>query len=193
MTLEVFPIVFQDIRGLNVILSSCSFLGLFVGVLCALTINLGNQPRYIRAVRASGGKPVPEARLPPMAIGGFLFTIGLFWFAWAGGYRSINIAVPLASTILIGAGFNSIFQQCINFLIDTYGIYAASATAANTFLRSILACALPLAVQPMFRAMGVGPGMSVLGAVSALAIPVPFIFMKYGLALRQKSKFAPVD
>jgi hypothetical protein len=32
-----------------------------------------------------------------------------------------------------------------------------------------------------------------LGGVATIAIPVPFIFMKYGLALRKKSKFAPVD
>jgi len=193
MTLEVFPIVFQEMRGLSLVLSSCSFIGLFIGVLFALSINLGNQPRYIRAVRASGGKPVPEARLPPMALGGIIFTIGLFWFGWTANYNSISIAVPLVATVFIGAGFNSIFQQCINFLVDTYGIYAASATAANTFLRSLMACGLPLAAQPLFRAIGVGPGMSVLGAVAALAMPVPFLFMKYGYRLRKKSKFAPID
>lgn len=192
MTLEVFPIVFEDVHHLGTILASCSFLGLFIGVLCALTINLGNQPRYIRAVRASGGKPVPEARLPPMALGGVIFTIGLFWFGWTGGYKSVSIAAPLIATIFIGAGFNSIFQQCINFLVDTYGLYAASATAANTFLRSLMACGLPLAARPMFSAIGVGPGMSVLGAVAALAIPVPFLFMKFGLRLRKKSRFAPI-
>lgn len=193
MTLEVFPIVFEDVHHLNPILSSCAFLGLFVGVIFALSINLGNQPRYIRAVRASGGKPVPEARLPPMAIGAVIFAVGLFWFGWTGGYQDINIASPLVATAFIGAGFNSIFQQAINYLIDTYGIYAASATAANTFLRSLLACGLPLAVQPMFRAMGVGPGMSVLGGVAALAIPVPFLFMRFGVKLRKRSRFAPVD
>ncbi|KAJ9664495.1 hypothetical protein H2198_000146 [Neophaeococcomyces mojaviensis] len=193
MTLEVFPIVFEEKHGLNNIVASCSFLGLFVGVICALSINLGYQPYYIRRVRTSGGKPVPEARLPPMAIGGVIFTVGLFWFGWTGNYSSVNIAAPLIATVFIGAGFNSIFQQCINFLVDTYGIYAASATAANTFLRSLMACGLPLAVQPMFHAIGVGPGMSVLGGVAALAIPVPFLFMKFGYTLRKMSKFAPID
>lgn len=195
MTLEVFPIVFEQVHHLNLILSSCSFLGLFIGVLCALSINLGNQPHYIRAVRASGGKPVPEARLPPMAIGAVIFTIGLFMFGWTGAYSRVNIAAPLVATIFIGAGFNSIFQQCINFLVDTYSTagYAASATAANTFLRSLLASGLPLAVKPMFSAMGVGPGMSVLGGVAAAAIPVPFLFMRYGVSLRKRSNFARID
>lgn len=192
MTLEVFPIVFTQKYQLTPVLSACSFLGLFIGVLCALGINLGNQPRYIRKVRESGGKPVPEARLPPMAIGGVIFTFGLFCFGWT-GQANVSVWAPLVFTLFIGAGFNSIFQQCINFLVDTYGLYAASATAANTFLRSLLACGLPLAVRPMFRAIGVGPGMSVLGGVAAIAIPVPFLFMKFGYSLRKRSRFAPMD
>ena len=192
MTLEVFQLVYLQKYHLTPIESACSFLGLFIGVLCALCINLGNQPRYIRKVHESGGKPVPEARLPPMAIGGVIFTIGLFGFGWTGNGHT-SMWASLVFTLFIGAGFNSIFQQCINFLVDTYGMYAASATAANTFLRSLLACGLPLAVRPMFAAMGVGPGMSVLGGVAAVAIPVPFLFMKFGYSLRKRSRFAPID
>lgn len=76
--------------------------------------------------------------------------------------------------------------------MDTYGLYAASAVSANTFLRSIFGCGLPLAAGPMFHNMGVGPAMSVLGAVAAAAIPVPLIFMRYGRTLRKMSRFAPV-
>jgi hypothetical protein len=56
-----------------------------------------------------------------------------------------------------------------------------------------MACGLPLAAKPMYDALGVGPGTSVLGAVAALALPVPFIFKKYGLRLRKMSKFAPIE
>jgi MFS family permease len=192
LTLEVFPIVFQEHRGWSPVVSSLPFLGLFVGVLFAVLINLGNQPRYARIVDAAGGKPVPEARLAPMALGGILFAIGLFWFGWTAA-PSIHWIAPVLASVFIGAGFNVIFQQCINFLVDTYALYAASAVSANTFLRSILAAGFPLVAGPMFRGMGVGPAMSVLGGVATAAIPVPFLFMKYGRALRRKSKFAPFD
>ena len=89
----------------------------------------------------------------------------------------------------IGAGFNIVFQQCINFIVDTYGPYAASAMAANTFLRSLLACGLPLAARPMFLNLGVGPASSILGSISCLALPIPVLFMRYGPKLRQMSKF----
>lgn len=192
LTLEVFPIVFEENRHWSPIVGSLPFIGLFIGVCFATVINLGNQSRYARISDAAHGKPVPEARLAPMAIGGFLFAIGLFWFGWTAA-PSISWLSPVFATIFIGAGFNVIFQQCINFLVDTYGMYAASAVSANTFLRSIMAAGLPLAAKPMFKTLGVGVSMSILGAVATIAIPVPFVFMKYGLTLRKKSSFAPVD
>ncbi|CAD0086286.1 unnamed protein product [Aureobasidium mustum] len=181
MTLEVFPIVFEQNRGWPLITSTLPFLALFVGVLFAVLINLANQPRYARAVDANNGRPVS----------GVLFTIGLFWFGWTAD-PSIPWPSCVVAAAFIGAGFNIIFQQCINFLVDTYLLYAASAVSANTFLRSIIAGGLPLAARPMFNNLGVGPAMSILGGVAALALPVPFIFMKYGLKLRKLSKFAPV-
>ena len=191
LTLELFPIVFEEQRGYSTMIASLPFLGLFVGVVVALILNIGNQPRYTRISRAAGGRPVPEARCPPMAIGGVIFVIGLFWFGWTASPQH-SWVLPVIATAFIGAGFNSIFQQCINFLVDTYGLYAASATAANTFIRSIFASGLPLAARPMIRAIGVGPAMSIMGAVAVVLVPVPFLFMKYGLVLRKRSRFAPV-
>lgn len=191
LTLQLFPIVYAQIRGYGPLVSSLPFLALFVGVLVSVGINLANQPYYIRKLDEAKGKPVPEARLPPMSIGGFLFTAGLFWFGWTAEPK-FSWVVPTVAAGVFGAGFVVIFQQCINFLVDTYAEYAASATAANTFLRSVLAAALPLAAKPLFHNLGVGPAMSILGGIAALALPVPFIFMRYGVALRRMSKFAPV-
>ncbi|KAK6441553.1 hypothetical protein LTR95_002225 [Oleoguttula sp. CCFEE 5521] len=191
LTLEVFPIVYREHRHMGEVQSTLPFLGLLVGVISAMGINLGNQPRYSRIVAANKGRAVPEARLPPMVLGGILFVIGIFWFGWTADPR-FHWAIPTVATVFIGAGFNVIFQQCINFLVDTYALYAASAVSANTVLRSLMACALPLVARPMFLTLGVGPACSVLGAVAILALPVPFIFMKYGLRLRKMSKFAPV-
>ncbi|KAF2722909.1 MFS general substrate transporter [Polychaeton citri CBS 116435] len=188
MTLEVFAIVFYEQRHWPLVTSTLPFLGLLIGVICAIGVNLGNQPRYARAVDANGGKPVPEARLAPMLVGGVLFAIGLFWFGWTANPKIFWLA-PTIATAFIGAGFNIIFQQCINFLVDTYGMYAASATAANTFLRSFLAFAFPLIAKPMFHTLGVGPGMSLLGGIACLALPVPLIFMRFGPQLRRKSRF----
>ena len=146
----------------------------------------------MRIVDQHGGKPVPEARLPPMLLGGLLFVIGLFWFRWTADPK-FSWVLPTVAAGFIGAGFNTIFQQCMNFFVDSYGLYAASAISANTVLRSLLASAFPLVVKPMFNNLGVGPAMSILGGIACLALPVPLIFMKYGLRLRKMSRFAPMD
>ncbi|KAF2207755.1 hypothetical protein CERZMDRAFT_50467 [Cercospora zeae-maydis SCOH1-5] len=190
MTLQVFPIVFRENRGYGMIVATLPFLGLFVGVLCAVGINLANQSYYAKAVAKNNGRAAPEARLPPMLVGGILFSSGLFWFGWTADPK-YHWSLPVVASGFIGAGFNTCFQQCLNYLVDCYGLYAASAVSANTFLRSLLACALPLAAKPMFRGLGVGPATSVLGGISCLALPIPLLFMKIGPRLRQRSKFAP--
>jgi MFS family permease len=191
LTLQLFPIVFQEMRGYDQVVASLPFLALFLGVVGSQVINLANQPYYAGKVEEAKGKPVPEARLRPMAIGGFLLVAGMFWFGWTSDPRYSWI-VPTIAAGFFGGGFSVLFQQCINFLIDTYGQYSASATAANTFLRSVLAARLPMAASPMFHNLGVGPAMSILGGIAVLALPVPFIFMRYGLRLRKMSKFALV-
>jgi uncharacterized integral membrane protein len=190
MTLEFFSIVFYEDRGWPLVVSTLPFCALFVGILCAVFVNLANLPRYRRAVEANKGRPVPEARLPPMIFGSIIFSLGLFLFGWTSSPNMTWVPSVIAAG-MIGAGFNIVFQSAINFLIDTYTLYAASAVSANTFLRSLMAAGLPLAAGPMFRGMGVGPACSVLGGVAALAIPLPWIFMRYGARLRAKSKFAP--
>lgn len=112
MTLEIFPIVFEEDRGWSPVLGGLPFLGLLVGVCSAVLINLQNQPQYRRAVEANKGRAVPEARLPPMIIGGWLFVIGLFGFGWTANPK-IHWAVPTVFTAFIGAGFNSKCKQSV--------------------------------------------------------------------------------
>ncbi|KGO77032.1 Major facilitator superfamily domain, general substrate transporter [Penicillium italicum] len=192
LTLEIFPIVFREQRHWSLMSSSLTFLGILIGVILAAPLNFLFQPYYKRAVKLNHGKAVAEARLPPLIVGGFLLTTGLFWFAWTAAPK-YPWPSPVVAAGFIGAGFTLVFQQCLNFLVDTYGPYAASAVSANTILRSVLACALPVAAAPMAHNLGIGPAISILGGVSCLALPVPFLFMKYTPSLRKKSKFAVVD
>uniref|UniRef100_A0A093VSJ7 Putative transporter C36.03c n=1 Tax=Talaromyces marneffei PM1 TaxID=1077442 RepID=A0A093VSJ7_TALMA len=190
LTLELFPIVFQKQRGWSPVVASLPFLGLLIGVISSVGVNIWNQYRYNRISRAANGATVPEARLPPMAFGAVFMVVGLFWFGWT-AEPPHHWVLPCLAAVFIGIGFNCIFQQCLNFLIDVYRIYAASSTAAVTFLRSLMAAGLPLAAMPMVKALGVGPATSIIGGVAAGLLPVPFLFMKYGPRLRKLSKIVP--
>ena len=56
------------------------FFGIAVGMLVAGSMIILTTPQYIRKLKANGGIPVAEWRLPLVILGGVLFTGGLFWF-----------------------------------------------------------------------------------------------------------------
>jgi hypothetical protein len=90
----------------------------------------------------------------------------------------------LSSTLLL------IFVAYLNYLVDVYLIYAASAIAANTIARSACAAAAPLFTNQMFTALGVGGGGSLVGGVATVLAIIPFLFYKYGEKIRIRSRFA---
>jgi hypothetical protein len=86
-----------------------------------------------------------------------------------------------------------IFVGYLNYLVDSYLMYAASTMAANTVARSACAAAAPLFTSQMFEALGVGGGGSLIGGVATVLAIIPFMFWKYGKRIRVKSKFAPTE
>lgn len=77
----------------------------------------------------------------------------------------------------------------MNYLIDTFQKYSASAVAANTFLRSIFAGVFPLFVTPMFKNLGIPWASSLLGFVAIALVPIPYLFYIYGPRIRKKGRF----
>jgi hypothetical protein len=73
------------------------------------------------------------------------------------------------------------------YLIDVFTLYAASAMAANTVLRSVVAAILPLAGPKMYAKLGYGWGSSLLGFIALIMLPIPLIFIKHGERLRKNS------
>ena len=72
------------------------------------------------------------------------------------------------------------------YLVDAYELFAASALAANTIIRSVAGALLPLCGLRMYDALGLGWGNSMLGFIAIGLVPVPFLVLKYGEMLRIK-------
>ncbi|KAI9832244.1 MAG: hypothetical protein M1819_004422 [Sarea resinae] len=189
LNLASFPIVFQEHRGWNPLVGSLPFLALLIGILFGAVVNILNQGFYISRLKANNGRPVPEARLPPMMIGSVFFSGGLFIFGWTSD-KDIPWIASCIGAACMGLGFTTIFQAALNYLVDVFLRYAASAIAANTFLRSILGGVFPLFATPMFHHMGIGWASSVLGFFAAAMIPIPFLFYIYGRRIRAKGKWS---
>ena len=186
--LASFPLVFEGERGWNPLVGALPFLGLLVGIVIGGGANIVNAKFYAKRFHANGNKPVPEARLPPMMIGSIFFAGGLFVFGWTSD-KGIPWIAPVIGTVLLGFGFFTIFQSALNYLIDTFQRYAASAIAANTFLRSVLALAFPLFINPMYSKLGIPWATSVFAFFGVLLIPIPFVFYTYGSKIRSKGKY----
>lgn len=138
---EAFPIEYEEHRHWTAVQGSLAFLAVLVGVLFSGCIQASYQPYFWKQLdkaHAQGKRNNPEARLPPMMLGAVLFAAGLFMFGGGSGVGK-SAAIGIVGAGLIGAGFILIFQNAVNYLIDAFTIHAASAQAANTFLRS-LAC-----------------------------------------------------
>lgn len=56
-----------------------------------------------------------------------------------------------------------------------YPRYAASSLASNDFVRSMLGAAMPLASYPLFHNLGIDWGNTLLGFVSLVFLPIPYV------------------
>lgn len=189
--LTAYPIVFMGVHHFNSGQSGLAFFGMILGQLVAGTVVLLDQPRYQRKLAANGGVPIPEWRLPIVIAGGVSFTGGIFWFGWSGYRSDVHWIVPAASGLMTGFGLMGIFLQALNYLVDAYLMFAASAIAGNTFLRSLCGAGFPLFATYMFNGMGIQWASTLLGCVAAALVPIPVLFYMYGAKIRQRSQFAP--
>ncbi|CAI7598312.1 unnamed protein product [Penicillium discolor] len=189
LSLAAFPIVFQEIRGWNQVVGALPFLAYLVGILMGGGINLANQKFYLKRFKANNNRAIPEARLPPMMLGSVIFAAGLFVFGWTSP-KNFHWICPNIGAVMMGFGFFTIFQAALNYLIDTFQKYAASAIAANTFLRSMFAGCFPLFTSAMFHNLGVPWAASVLGFISVALIPIPYLFYKFGKRIRARGTWS---
>jgi DHA1 family multidrug resistance protein-like MFS transporter len=112
-------------------------------------------------------------------------------FGWTGYKADVHWIAPTLSGLLSGFGLMAIFLQSLNYLVDAYLMFAASAIAANTFLRSLCGAGFPLFATYMFNGMGIQWASTLLGCVAAILVPVPIWFFLRGAKIREKSQFAP--
>ncbi|CAG8956279.1 hypothetical protein HYFRA_00003659 [Hymenoscyphus fraxineus] len=189
LCLAAIPIQFADGRGWGPVTSELPFLALLGGVILGGGANIYNNKFYMQKFHSNNDTPLPEARLPPMMAGSLSFSAGLFIFGFTSSHNITPVA-PLIGLLLMGFGFFTIFQAALNYLIDTFTRYSASAIAANTFLRSIFAASFPLFVKSMFGGLGFGGACAVLGGVSCVLIPVPWVFYVYGGGIRGLGRFS---
>ncbi|CDR88715.1 related to TPO1-Vacuolar polyamine-H+ antiporter [Sporisorium scitamineum] len=187
------PIVFQEIHGWGVGNGGLAYIGPLIACFLAFGLSFHGKYLYDRAQTGNNGVAVPEARLYYAAVGGILATIGMFIFAFT-SYKHVHWIAPEIALVPLVMGIYQIFEAIQNYLADAYGSeYGASAISAQGFVRNALAASFPLFSTQMFHNLTVPYAGLLLACLLLLAVPLPFVLIKYGAQIRARSKYAASD
>lgn len=135
-----FTFVFQQNYGFSESIVGLTYIGLGIGNFIGLGILGFASDRIMKrlAAKHNDGKVKPEYRLPPLIWGSPFIPAGLFLYGWSAQYQ-LHWVVPEIGTLLVGIGLIAAFMAINTYLVDAFTLYAASAMAANTILRSVSA------------------------------------------------------
>lgn len=183
--------VFETVYGFGIRQTGLTYLGQAVGSFVGFGILLFTYRVYWtrQAQLAKPSKMAPEKRLVVAMVGAPMLPLSLFWFGWT-ARSDIHWISPVIAEGFFACGNLLVFTCASLYLTDCYGaLYGASAWSSNTFLRYLFAFAFPLFALQMYRELGIGWASSLLGFVSVLLMPVPFLFWRYGERLRGKTNY----
>lgn len=142
--------MFRQERGWSAGIAGLAFLGIGIGNL----FTIFGEPVLRKLIKAhrvnpTTGKVNPEAMVSVVCIGAVLLAAGELMFAWtctpnvhwiwpliAGseyqvGRNMSNLICSCARTVPFGCGNGCVFIYSNSYLVDSYGVYAASALAGT--------------------------------------------------------------
>ncbi|KAK0514989.1 hypothetical protein JMJ35_002368 [Cladonia borealis] len=173
--LSTFASLFTDEYHQTVSQIGYHYLALAVGYCFA------NQKR-------TGGSTAPEYRVPLMVPGGLLIPIGLFWYGWS-AQAKLHWIMPDIGAAIFGCGFILNTQAMGAYILDSFGKYTASATAASQVLRMTAGFVFPIFASAMYHRLGWGWGNSTLGFIALVfGLPAPLILWMFDAKIRAMGK-----
>ena len=188
-----FTFIYTDVYDFSQGSTGLCFLALVVGVILAGILSIPIQWKYRRDVakaQNSGKQSLPpEKRLLLAIIVAPALPIGLFWMAWT-ARPAISYWSSLGGAVLVGMAFLGLFVAPTLYLIDMFEAKAASALAIATVVRYVAAGAMVPASIPIYRALGIDWTLTMLGCISLVLTPLPFLFYRFGHRIRKRSRNA---
>ena len=188
---------FHTLYGLSTSDTGLLFLPQAVGGVCAAFTNGWlldlNYRRYAKHLgrpldkkkqHSLIGFPIERARLEigiPMIC---LAALGTLTYGWL-----LQYDVPLAPIIIVLfiMGYSALagFSTLSVLIEDIHRTRAATASAANNFVRCLLGAGSSAVINPMIEAMGQGWCFTFIGLVFLASVPMLLIVMRYGPEWRE--------
>lgn len=110
-------------------------------------------------------------------------------FAWT-SFPSVHWIVPIIASGFFGLGIYIVILSILNYVVDSYQTYSASALAGVILIRNLVGAGFPLFANQMYNKLGYEWASSLLAFLSILMIPIPWLWFYYGEKLRLKSPYA---
>jgi multidrug resistance protein len=148
-------------------------------------------PRRVYTTHSDPTTGIPEHRLPLCLPFGLLIPIGSLIYGLSAAANTHWI-IPDIGTAIFCVGLIVTFNCAQAYVVDTYtnekeGInYAASATGAAAFVRTMAGFSFPLFGPGLFKELGVGGGNALLAGVAlVVGLVAPYVLWRYGVVLRR--------
>lgn len=185
-----FTFVYEDQYHFSSVGAGLSFISSGIGMIIGLGIVATFSDRLYQKSVAQG-RARPETRLHWYMVlpGSLLIPTGLFIYGWTAD-KQVHWIAPMIGSSVMGIGTIIITMGIQTYLVDSFTTNAASVSAANTVLRSVLGALLPLCGLDLYNAIGLGWGNTLLGFIALALAPVPVCLGLFGERLRTNPKYA---
>lgn len=198
--MESFQLVYTERYNFGKVQNGLAFLPVLIGYVIAYFSFMPTIIWQRKVRREKPGLLLPEVRLWWLLFLAPLEPLGLFGFSWTtmGSPQSHWIA-PMVFTLLISIANYAIYMATIDYMVEAYGEYSASATGGNALARDFLAGISAMFASPMFEKfdpkhkqgwLSMAWATMFLGFVAIIVIIPAYIFYWKGEWVRKNSKFA---
>ncbi|KAL4950534.1 major facilitator superfamily domain-containing protein [Aspergillus filifer] len=186
---ESFSVVYSQF-GFSTRASSLPFIALFPGIIASALVRIWDYHLLIKRQKANESTS-PEDKIGGFALAAPSLAIGLWIFGWTvPPMVHVHWIASIFGIALIGFAANEFSFTLSGYIADAYTVYAGSAMTPTAVLRGIAAGCMPLFAYPMYSGLGSNVASSILAAVATVYCITPYVFLKYGKRLRERSPFA---
>ncbi|XMA09108.1 hypothetical protein WAI453_001899 [Rhynchosporium graminicola] len=187
------PGILKDIYGFSPAKTGSVFISFSTGAFLGIIVcNLSVDRIYVKLTRNNGGAARPEFRLPFMIGGASLLPFVVGFYGWI-PYSRWPIYLLLLVVASLGFVAMCVMIPMSSYIVDSFGIYSASAMTVVLLTRCSMGTLLPLCIPLLTDALGLGYGFLVLAAVCLIVFPLPVLILRYGARWRQKSVYTRTE
>ncbi|KAI1420810.1 MFS transporter [Xylaria sp. FL1777] len=183
------PDILQQLYDLSAAASGLAFVSFSIGsIISVILMNVLLDKIYIKLRERHKGAGAPEFRLPLSIVGAILLPFSVAAYGWAAQMR-LPWPALLFTVGAMGTTMMFVYLPLNAYIVDAFGLYAASGMTAIIVARCLMSTVLPLATDPLVRRFDWGPGVSILAGMGLVFVPIPILVFRYGYRWRQLSRY----